>query len=128
MKATLIIYIVLKILVKFWDFKPSWQNSIESINAVSDTFIYSIVSINDIIVGYGIIDKKTGAIPQIAVDKNYRGRGIGTSIFADLLIRTESDNISIVNVDSQCTPMKDLLLNLGFKQILKQYEMVFKLL
>ncbi|MGL5755452.1 MAG: GNAT family N-acetyltransferase [Paraclostridium sp.] len=115
-------------LTKFWDFKPSWQNSIDSINALSDTFIYSIVSINDIIVGYGIIDKKTGVIPQIAVDKKYRGRGIGTSIFADLLIRTESDNISIVNVDSQCIHMKDLLLNLGFKQILKQYEMVFKLL
>lgn len=115
-------------LTRFWDFKPSWQNSIDSINALSDTFIYSIVSIDDIIVGYGIIDKKTGVIPQIAVDKKYRGRGIGTSIFADLLIRTESDNISIVNVDSQCISMKDLLLNLGFKQILKQYEMVFKLL
>lgn len=57
-------------MTKFWDFKPSWQNSIDSSNAVSDTFIYSIVKVNDDIVGYGIIDKKTGAIPQIAVDKN----------------------------------------------------------
>lgn len=115
-------------LAKFWDVRPSWQNSIDSVNAISDTFIYSIVNINEAIVGYGIIDKKTGAIPQIAVDKNYRGRGIGTSIFADLLMSTESDNISIINVDSQCTSMKNLILDLGFKQMLKQYEMILELL
>lgn len=114
-------------LTKFWDFKPPWQNSIDSINAVSDTFIYSIVKVNDDIVGYGIIDKKTGAIPQIAVDKKYRGRGIGTSIFEKLLLSTDSHNISLVNVDSQCTSLKYFLLNSGFKQMLKQYEMVFEL-
>ncbi|WP_419750668.1 GNAT family N-acetyltransferase [Terrisporobacter petrolearius] len=114
-------------LTKFWDFKPSWQNSIDSINTVSDTFVYSIVRINDAIVGYGIIDKKTGDIPQIAVDNKYRGRGIGTSIFAQLLLSTQSHNISVVNVDSQCTSLKNFLLELGFKVMLKQYEMVFEI-
>ena len=114
-------------LTEFWDFKPSWQNSIDSINTVPDTFTYSIVRINDAIVGYGIIDKKTGVIPQIAVDKKYRGIGIGTSIFAELLLSTQSHNISVVNVDSQCTSMKNFLLELGFKEMVKQYEMVFEL-
>lgn len=114
-------------LTQFWDFKPSWQNSIDSINAASDTFIYSIISIDDKIVGYGIIDKNSGDIPQIAVDKNYRGNGIGKSIFTDLLNSTKSHNIRVLNVDSQCTSMKNFLLNLGFKQGLSQYEMVLKL-
>lgn len=114
-------------LMKFWDFKPSWQNSTDSISAVSDTFIYSIVSIDDKIAGYGIIDKITGDIPQIAVDKKYRGRGIGRSIVSDLLMSTESQSISVVNVDSQCNSMKDFLVNLGFKHMVKQYEMVFQL-
>ncbi|MFU0825882.1 GNAT family N-acetyltransferase [Clostridium sp.] len=116
-----------KKLIKFWDFKPSWQNSIDSINAVSNTFIYSIVSIDDTIVGYGIIDKNTGDIPQIAVDKNYRCKGIGRSIFTDLLNSTKSYNIGVINVDSQCISMRNFLLNLGFSQNLKQYEMVLKL-
>ena len=114
-------------LTNFWDFKPSWQNSIDSISNVPDTFIYSILRINDAIVGYGIIDKKTGDIPQIAVDKKYRGRGIGTSILAKLLLSTQSHNISVVNVDSQCTSLKEFLLELGFKTMLKQYEMFLEL-
>lgn len=114
-------------LMSFWDFKPSWQNSIDSINAVSDEFICSIVSINDEIVGYGIIDKNTGDIPQIAVDKNYRGKGIGSSILADLVKNTESCSLNVVNVDSQCDSMKDFLLNLGFKLMIKQYEMILAL-
>ena len=114
-------------LMSFWDFKPSWQNSIDSINAVSDEFICSIVSINDEIVGYGMIDKNTGDIPQIAVDKNYRGKGIGSSILADLLKNTESCSLNVVNVDSQCDSMKDFLLNLGFKLMIKQYEMILAL-
>lgn len=114
-------------LMSFWDFKPSWQNSVDSIKAVSDEFICSIVSINDEIVGYGIIDKNTGDIPQIAVDKNYRGKGIGSSILADLLKNTESCSLNVVNVDSQCDSMKDFLLNLGFKLMIKQYEMILAL-
>lgn len=95
-----------KELMRFWDFKPSWQNSIDAINAIPDNFIYSIVSMDDVIVGYGIIDKNTGDIPQIAVDRNFRGKGIGKSIFIDLLNSTESNNIKVLNVDSKSVAMK----------------------
>ncbi|NMM61670.1 GNAT family N-acetyltransferase [Clostridium sp. P21] len=112
---------------KFWDFKPSWQNSIDSVNDASGTFVYSIIIIDNTIVGYGIIDKYTGDIPQIAVDKNYRGRGIGRSIFADLLKNTEAYNVKVLNVDNHCDSVKDFLFNLKFQQNVSQYEMVLKL-
>ncbi|MBU3195199.1 GNAT family N-acetyltransferase [Clostridium algidicarnis] len=116
-----------KHLMEFWDFKPSWQNSIDSINAASDTFIYSIVRFDDIIVGYGIIDKKTGDIPQIAVNKNYRRKGIARSIVTDLLKNTESHKVGVLNVEHQSKSTKDFLLVLGFEHIVDQYEMVLKL-
>ncbi|EKO1914101.1 GNAT family N-acetyltransferase [Clostridium botulinum] len=111
----------------FWDFVPSWQNSIDSINAVSDAFIYSVVRLNDSIVGYGVIDKKTGDIPQIAVNKNYRCKGIARSILTDLIKNTESNNINVINVDGESKPMKDFLLKLGFEYGVSQYEMILKL-
>ncbi|AJD32478.1 MULTISPECIES: GNAT family N-acetyltransferase [Clostridium] len=111
----------------FWDFVPSWQNSIDSINAVSDAFIYSVVRLNDSIVGYGVIDKKTGDIPQIAVNKNYRCKGIASSIITDLIKNTESNNINVINVDGESKPMKDFLLKLGFQYGVSQYEMILKL-
>jgi ribosomal protein S18 acetylase RimI-like enzyme len=114
-------------LIKFWDFMPSWQNSIDSINATADIFKYSTVIIDDKIVGYGIIDIITGDIPQIAVDKNFRGKGIGKSIFADLLKSTKADSIKVLNIDSKSTAMKSFLLKLGLEQNVKQYEMSLKL-
>ncbi|ENK0839418.1 GNAT family N-acetyltransferase [Clostridium botulinum] len=114
-------------LTEFWDFVPSWQNSIDSINAVSDAFIYSIVRLDDNIVGYGVIDKKTGDIPQIAVNKNYRRKGIARSILTDLMKNTESYNINVINVDGESRSMKDFLLKLGFEYGVSQYEMILKL-
>ena len=111
----------------FQDFVPSWQNSIDSINAISDAFIYSVVRLNDSIVGYGVIDKKTGDIPQIAVNKNYRCKGIASSIITDLIKNTESNNINVINVDGESKPMKDFLLKLGFEYGVSQYEMILKL-
>ena len=113
--------------MEFWECTPSWQNSIDSINAVSDSFIYSIATIDDTIVGYGIIDKKTGDIPQIAVDKNYRCKGIGRSIITDLIENTEADKISILNVDYQCNSAKDFLIKSGFESKVSQYEMILEL-
>ncbi|AVQ37996.1 GNAT family N-acetyltransferase [Clostridium botulinum] len=114
-------------LTEFWDFIPSWQNSIDSINVVSDAFIYSIVRLDDNIVGYGVIDKKTGDIPQIAVNKNYRRKGIARSILTDLMKNTESYNINVINVDGESRSMKDFLLKLGFECGVSQYEMILKL-
>lgn len=82
---------------------------------------------DDNIVGYGVIDKKTGDIPQIAVNKNYRRKGIARSIFADLIKNTESYNINVINVDGESRSMKDFLLKLGFECGVSQYEMILKL-
>lgn len=111
-------------LVQFWDFNPSWQNSIDSVNAVSDSFIYSIVRFDDTIVGYGIIDKKSGDIPQIAVDRNFRCNGVARSLITNLIKNTESPNISVLNIDGQMKSMQNFFIKLGFKNSVTQYEMV----
>lgn len=114
-------------LTDFGDFKPSWQNSIDSINAVPEEFLYSIVRLDNTIVGYGIIDKRTGDIPQIAVNRHYRGRGIARSIMTEMIKNTESDRISILNVDNESESTKNFLLELGFVNSVGQYEMLLKI-
>ncbi|WP_158309050.1 GNAT family N-acetyltransferase [Desulfosporosinus orientis] len=66
----------------FWDYKPSWQNSITSIDVVLETFTYLVVNLDNTIAGYGIIDDKTGDITQFAVNKENRGKGLASSILA----------------------------------------------
>lgn len=111
----------------FMDFSPSWQNSIDSIEAVHERFICAAAHLDSKIVGYGFIDKITGDVPQIAVHNNYRRRGIGTGILSALVTKTTSDLISVVNVDESCEEMKLFLIKSGFQLTCSQYEMVLPL-
>lgn len=111
----------------FWDITPSWQNSIDSINSTIDSFIFSLVKDNNKIIGYGIIDKNTGDIPQIAVHHEYRNKGIGKSIITNLIENTKADIISVINVDASYTPMIQILSSIGFKNFIGQYEMLLEL-
>lgn len=114
-------------LKEFWNYEPSWQNSVDSINAVPDSFTYSVVRIDNKIAGYGLVDKKTGDIPQLAVDKKYRNKGIARCIVADLCENTESARLSVLNVEDSYKPMIDFLLYSEFESVVAQYEMILKL-
>jgi len=114
-------------LEEFWDFKPSWQNSMESICSIPEAFSYIVAKVDETIVGYGVIDKRTGDIPQIAVNKDYRGNGIASSILTTLLENTESENISVLNVEAPFEPVEKYLEKAGFEFEVGQYEMLLKL-
>jgi ribosomal protein S18 acetylase RimI-like enzyme len=108
----------------FWDSKPSWQNSIDSICAIPDAFLYSVVRIDNKIIGYGIIQKNSGDIPQLAVDRAYRRKGIASSILSYLADNSLSDKLAILNVDDSDTAMKEFLTASGFENYVNQYEMI----
>ena len=112
---------------KFWDFEPSWQNSIESVCALPENFSYSIVRMDNEIVGYGIVEKKTGDLPQLAVDRNYRHKGIAGSIMSALVDIAEGDRVAVLNVDDSSKVTKDFLCELGFEHHVDQYEMIMDL-
>ncbi|WP_277405807.1 GNAT family N-acetyltransferase [Lacrimispora xylanisolvens] len=116
-----------ELLSTFWDYQPSWQNSIQSIEAVRESFDISAVRINNCIVGYGIIDKTTGEIPQIAVGKNWRNKGIGSSILADLMNQNSSNQIKILNIDTRSDAMLQFITAAGFHNTVNQYEMKLEL-
>ncbi|ABX42778.1 GNAT family N-acetyltransferase [Lachnoclostridium phytofermentans] len=116
----------LEMLKEFWDFRPSWQNSIESVKAVPEDFHYAIVRNDNIIIGYGIIDKRTGDIPQIAVHKEHRGKGIASNIVTELAKNTEALKLSILNIETPLKSVEDFLFKVGFTSYVGQYEMLLK--
>lgn len=112
---------------KLWDYNPSWQNSIDSINIFPDRFSYSVVAIENKIVGYGVVDRVTGDIPQIAVSIEHRNKGIGKSIISDLFNNTEANKLSLINVDCRDVNFKNFLIHMGFINYVSQYEMILEL-
>lgn len=108
---------------RFWDFEPSWQNSVDSVTAVPNRFCFCAVKVCDTFVGYGIVDKETGDVPQIAVDREYRGKGVGRSIVAYLTANTKSGRMKMINVDSRCVSALGFLKSLGANPFVSQHEM-----
>lgn len=111
----------------FWEYLPSWQNSMESVLAVPNSFIAILARIGEDTVGYGIIDTRTGDIPQIAVDRDYRRKGIGRNLLRRLVQHTESPNISFTNVDNSCASILEFLQKTGFENFIDQYEMALQI-
>lgn len=118
-------YFEIKHLQDFWNCQPTWQNSYDSIYVVKENFLYSVVYQNNQIVGYGIVDKTNGEIPQIAVHPQYRNQGIGRSLLTDLIQRTTASQIKILNVEDQST--QQFLNHLDFENYIDQYEMILNL-
>lgn len=113
-----------KELKKYWSYPPSWQNSIDSIKANFNNFIYLLAKSEDKIIGYGVIEKVTGDIPQIAVSPQYRGQGIGKAIISKLINSLDIEKFKILNVDSRDLEMERFLLKIGGEKYTKQYEMI----
>ncbi|MDD6796251.1 MAG: GNAT family N-acetyltransferase [Clostridiaceae bacterium] len=111
----------------FWDCKPSWQNSIQSIQEAKDSFCYCLAIDDEDIVGYGIINKANGNIPQLAVDKNYRKQQIGKSIVTQMINLSDSNTISIINVDKDCQSINNFLTDNLFENFIDQYEMILEI-
>lgn len=112
---------------KLWDYNPSWQNSIDSISVFPDKFSYSVVVDENKIVGYGIADKLSGDVPQLAVSKEYRNKGIAKSILSDLFNHINADKLSLINVDQRDDNFKSFLVNIGSVNFVSQYEMIMSL-
>jgi len=111
----------------FWDFRPSWQNSVDSAKSGAGDCIAAIIRLSGEIAGYGIIDQTTGSFYQLAVEKQHRGKGIGAGLLNALIQKSKSDKLSFLNVYSGCDSMCGFLEKHGFRLEVKQYEMIRKL-
>lgn len=113
-----------EIIQNFWQYLPSWQNSMDSINAVSNEFDYILASINNEIIGYAIFEKGNGGIVQLAVSQNYRRQYIASTILKSYSTKYDIKKFSMINVDSKNKDLCAFLKHLGFEIFVSQYEMI----
>ncbi len=108
----------------FWDFRPSWQNSVESINRSAEGFVSLGVFDGDKLVGYGIFEPASGDITQIAVDREYRRRGVGSLLLCNMLETNTLDSVKIINTDIACNSVTAFLRSKNIEPVGKQFEMI----
>jgi ribosomal protein S18 acetylase RimI-like enzyme len=111
----------------FWDYTPSWQNSIDSITRKLPYFTILGIFDNNKLLGYGMIENHTGDIPQLAVGKDYRRRGLATTLLKNLLKISESDEIKIINTLAGYEPFNEFARSVNLHPGHGQYEMLLEL-
>lgn len=111
----------------FWDFKPSWQNSFDAINRAPEDFVCLGVFMEDKLVGYGVFEPMSGDVTQMAVDKEYRRKGIGSLLFQKMLEANKYSSIKIVNTDVTRDSITAFLKSRDIEPTGKQFEMIKKL-
>ena len=111
----------------FWDFKPSWQNSLEAIKRGLSDFICLGVFTEGKLIGYGVFEPVSGDVTQIAVDKRYRRRGIGSLLFQKMAESNKHNSIKMINTDIACDSITAFLKSKNIEPSGKQFEMTRKL-
>lgn len=111
----------------FWDFKPSWQNSLEAINRTLNDFICLGVFSESKLIGYGVLEPVSGDVTQIAVDKQYRRKGIGSLLVQNMLKSNKHSSIKFINTDIECNSITAFLKSINIEPAGKQFEMIKKL-
>ncbi len=111
----------------FWDFRPSWQNSRESINRRSEWFISLGVFADGKLIGYGVAEPESGDITQLAVHKAYRRKGFGSLLFQKITECSKCNAVKIINTEIGCDSITAFLHSKNIEPSGKQYEMIRKL-
>ena len=111
-----------KTLKSFWDWQPSWQYDVTGVeNAINE--LESIAYYEGTqVVAYLIYNPTTCRVQQFAVSPNYRGRGIGTTLFKYMCAKIQKD-IYVINVPAEANETLTFLQKLGLEIVLGQFEM-----
>ena len=111
----------------FWDIKPTWQNSVHSINRVHANLVSLGAFLDHQFVGYIIYNPENGRLKQIAVQPNSRRKGIATSLLLKAL-ENNKPTLSVINVDKKGDSLINFLEKIGLAKELVQMEMSLKLM
>lgn len=112
------------ILMKFWDFNPSWQNSFDAIERSFDDFKIIGVYRADILIGYSIFEPNSGDLTQIAISKEFRRKGIGSALLCEALKENKFNSVKAVNTEINCKSITAFLKSNNISLCGKQFEMI----
>ncbi|PQA92983.1 hypothetical protein B0A69_12520 [Chryseobacterium shigense] len=109
--------------VPFWEIQPSWQNAIQSLENSKSLCSIAIAYKDQVKVGYVIFNAVSAKVYQFAVSPDYRGMGIGSSLFSYIREMMKSDDVYVYNIDDSSTASVCFLKKIGLSKKVVQFEM-----
>lgn len=78
-------------------------------------------------IGYAIFQPSFGRISQIAVDQNFRNKGVGSCIMEYVHKRSRQKALTVINVEEKATDTIKFFEHIGMTNQINQYEMILPL-
>ncbi|MCC6462062.1 MAG: GNAT family N-acetyltransferase [Saprospiraceae bacterium] len=110
----------------FWDWQPSWQNAVPTLEQLSATTVVLGCFKGDTLVGYLVLNPKTFRVHQFAVRPEMRRQQVAQTLFAHVAEHF-SKEVSMINIDENDAGTLRFLKHIGLEQYLTQYEMEYHL-
>lgn len=110
---------------KFWEWQPSWQNSLASLKRSAGEYVALGAFAGELLAGYGVVFPSSGNIAQLAVAKDYRRHGVASRLLKSLRREVNDEKpLRMINVDSSATGTLSFCAAHNFKPLLSQFEML----
>ena len=107
----------------FFDFYPSWQNSIESIKrGFSGLTCIGAFDLEEL-VGFCVFDRNSGDLAQIAVKQSCRRQGVASRLLSEVIKQMSTDFIKVINVPSDNPTLPSFLKGKNIPLMNRQFEM-----
>ena len=114
------------ILASFWDIRPSWQNSKNTLEVLQPINCSLGAYLDDELVGYAVYNPQSNRLQQIGVHKKHRRQGVGTALLSHLGA-AYGTALTVINIDDSGTHVQRFFEAMGLKPYLEQLEMELKL-
>jgi ribosomal protein S18 acetylase RimI-like enzyme len=112
----------------FGEIAPLWQSTEAAFKRYPDTkVVLEAQNEEGEIAGYVAFFPKTGALVQMAVNPDYRNRGIGSALLRKVVQQTEARAVMLINVDTAGKEFIRFLERRNFTRMLVQHEMARQL-
>ena len=107
-----------------FDFVPCWNNSLNWVKAIQETFDVIEIYDNQQFAGFGAVDQ-SGSLPIFGIAPPFRQKGYGRILLEYMAITRPK--LRTNNVDDSATTTLQFLEKMGMQNSINQYEMLFPL-
>lgn len=110
---------------KFWDWEPSWQNAIESVERSAAEITVLGAMRGRECVGYAVLELPSNDVAQIAVAPSHRRTGVARSLCGAVARRAHpgSRTLRFMNIEGAAEADLAFFYSLGAEELVRQFEM-----
>ncbi len=106
------------------DWRPTWQNSDQSLAAIADQLICARISDGNALIAYGVASPASATLLQIGVRTDQRRRKLATSLLSFIFDALPEPRLRVLNVQDDDAGFRRFMVHVEAEKTTRQLEMI----